>query len=163
MLPRRNKTTTQNPLLMFAEIVIPHLAPIHEKSEEHEAITQEPAIEEKGDVSAQEPASALGGKVAPQEPISLEKKEQAVVIFPQEPVNRGGGMDGWVEARIKNKQHKQIVILFKQNICLKKENKQLKQTLKSQKTKSKRLYLQSKHSEDRLAQKDAKIQKRKFD
>ena len=30
-LPRRKKTTTQNPLSAFVEIVIPHLAPIYEK------------------------------------------------------------------------------------------------------------------------------------
>lgn len=65
-------------------------------------------------------------------------------------------MDGWVKASIRNKQHKRIVSLLKQNIQLKKENKQLKQTLKSQKTKSTRLCLQSKHSEDSLAKKDGK-------
>lgn len=50
-LPRRKKTTTQNPLLSFTEIAIPHPVPIHEKSEEHEVVTQEPATEEKGEAT----------------------------------------------------------------------------------------------------------------
>ena len=39
MLPRRKKTTTQNPLLALVEFVIPHLEPIHEELEEHEGVT----------------------------------------------------------------------------------------------------------------------------
>lgn len=72
-----------------------------------------------------------GGETAPQELASPKQQEQGVAIFPQEPTNRGRGMDSWVEERIINKQHKRIVSLLKQNIQLKRENKQLKQTIKS--------------------------------
>ena len=72
MLPRRKKTTTQNPLLAFAKIVIPYLAPIHEESEEHEAVTQQLVVEEKGEVAPQEPSSTSGGEATPQEPTSPE-------------------------------------------------------------------------------------------
>ena len=58
-----------------------------------------------------------------------------------------------------NQQHKRIMSLLKQNIRLKRENKQLKQTLKRQKAISEKLCLRSEQSEEGLAQKDKELQK----
>ena len=53
--------------------------------------------------------------------------------------------------------------LLKHNILLKRENKQLKQTLKSQKAKFEKLRLRCKQSEEGLAQKEEELQKWNFD
>ena len=92
-------------------------------SKEHEAITQELSLEEKGEASPQEPSSALRGEATPQEPASPKQQEQGVTIFPKEHENKVGGMDSWVKERIRNKKQKIILILLKQNIRHKRENK----------------------------------------
>ena len=72
-------------------------------------------------------------------------------------------MGSLTKERIRNQQHKIIMSLLKQNIQLKRENKKLKQTFKSQKENFENIHLQSKQSKEGLAQKDKELKKWKSD